>query len=150
MKPVRVRQINDLAVRFTGRMEDNFLWGRSRHTWVELLADFEAEVMFDTGAELRIVCPKGMWSNGASVPRFLRNVVSPWSIPESAVIHDGIMGEAKLSRKLCDQIFVCAMRDINKRPKRKCLYAYAAVRVGGVNCYGVKKDGEAVSTWRKK
>lgn len=89
--------------------------------------------------------PLGFLTDGASIPRFLWNIIPPWGIyGQAAVVHDrlcetleitevinGVQQQTKITRKECDAVLVEAMRVLNV-PKAKVL-----VIQGGVDLYRV-------------
>jgi len=100
----------------------------------------------------RISCPKGFKTDLASTPKFLWNIIAPWDIARSAIIHDLLYLRIRQYRKKCsgglkssenpeivekakiasDNIFLMAMKDASPNvPSWKIYAAYNAVVVFG-------------------
>ncbi len=111
-----------------------------------------------------ITVPAGYCSDGASVPRLLYFVISPWGkYAQAAILHDllystqKLYGEKRRTRKECDLIFRMAIKDIgrnldeddtqnsySKRGTISAWFGWAAVRAFGYFSYrdGPKNYGE--------
>lgn len=85
-----------------------------------------------------IFVPDGFVSDLDSVPRlpFVYTLFKNRA-PRSAVLHDWLYSRAELSRKQCDDIYMCAM--IQEGVPGWMRHAmYRGVRLGGAKRYGVK------------
>jgi hypothetical protein len=117
---------------------------------VDDLTQDEIGILYKVGANIsgtgRVTCKKGMITDLASVPRVVWNVIAPWDVARSAVIHDhlyavlreyynseGMDKETwKKARALSDKIFLLGMQSAEpKVPKFKIHSAYYSVRMFG-------------------
>ena len=114
------------------------------------LTKAEIDILHKVGANIsstgKVTCKKGMITDLASVPRVVWNVIAPWDVARSAVIHDhlyavlreyynskGMDKETwKKARALSDKIFLLGMQSAEpKVPKFKIHSAYYSVRMFG-------------------
>jgi len=74
----------------------------------------------------------GMITDGASVPKLFQNIFPPYAgrYLESAVVHDGLYASEALPRKVCDDIFLEAMKSQGVAWWKRNIM-YSAVRVAG-------------------
>lgn len=84
--------------------------------------------------------PKGTVSNGASVPRLLWGIYSPYgTYTYPAVVHDFLYENNLYSRKFADRQFLMDMGKCNTNKFTKWLF-YLVVRIfGGINWNKYKK-----------
>ena len=122
---------SELTVRFLKIRDKKGVY----RTWLTTNKSFQVRVLRDSGKAELIVVPPNFLSNGASVPRSCRFIVSPWSIPFAAVIHDWIYNGKQYSRRECDVIFRLAMRDIENYSETRRKLAFLAVRLFAHNHY---------------
>lgn len=114
------------------------------------MTEVEWDILQECGANVtntgRVTCKKGMWTDLASVPRIVWNVIAPWDVARAAVIHDHLyaalrnyyhsegMNKAtwKKGRELSDKIFLLGMKAANPKVSKFKIYsAYWSVRVFG-------------------
>lgn len=80
-----------------------------------------------------LVVPKGTISNGASVPRFLWGIYSPYgTYTNPSIIHDFLYENNMYSRELADRQFLIDMGKTGTGQFTKWLFYYV-VRIFGVN-----------------
>ena len=114
------------------------------------MTEVEWDILQECGANVtntgRVTCKKGMWTDLASVPRIVWNVIAPWDVARAAVIHDHLyaalrdyyhsegMDKAtwKKGRALSDKIFLLGMKAASPKVSKFKIYsAYWSVRVFG-------------------
>jgi len=79
--------------------------------------------------------PAGFVTDFASVPRIFWNILPPWGrYGKAAVIHDYCYRTACLSRRMCDRLFLEAMRALSV-PAWKRYIMWLAVRCFGQYAY---------------
>lgn len=82
-----------------------------------------------------VTLKKAFYSNGASIPRSLRSLVSPLDIIDAGVVHDYLykVDHHPLTKQVADQVFylLCCQ----KLPKWKAWLCYQAVRLFGNKYY---------------
>lgn len=94
----------------------------------------------DSGEE--VTAPKGFWTDGASVPRFLWRLYPPFGeYFRAAVIHDFMYYRGAFVRSKCDAIFKEAICSCGcSRTTQNILYL--GVRIGGWRAYGKYRKKE--------
>ena len=117
---------------------------------VDDLTQDEIGILYKVGANIsgtgRVTCKKGMITDLASVPRVVWNVIAPWDVARSAVIHDHLYATLRkyyhsdgmhkktwrAARKLSDGVFLKGMKSADPRVSKFKMYsAYWAVRMFG-------------------
>ena len=116
---------------FTTDLVCKDLSGRHR----ELVESFSFYLGTDSKACVFNV-PVGFITDGASVPRVLHSLISPWSGKHSkaAVLHDYLYRSGVVSRLIADVIFLEAMR-VLKVNRFTALTMYIAVRLFGLKAW---------------
>ena len=91
---------NSMSCKFNGKISAEFTPPRQWKLEKALsftvtghgMTQVEWDILQECGANVansgRITCKKGMWTDLASVPRIVWNIIAPWDVARAAVIHD--------------------------------------------------------------
>jgi hypothetical protein len=87
-----------------------------------------------------LIVPKGTVSNGASVPRLLWGIYSPYgTYTYPAVVHDYLYENNLYTREFADRQFLLDMGKTNTNKFTKWLFYYVVRIFGGLNWNKYKK-----------
>jgi hypothetical protein len=119
--PVQVVFLSELDARAVGR-----------DGW-QLLAPFEAKVIYPNGDEEWLIVPAGFTTDGASVPRLpLAFLLFGGRARKAATLHDYAYSRQR-TRAWADAVFLAAMKNEESRFVRGVMYL--GVRLGGWTRY---------------
>jgi hypothetical protein len=108
-----------------------------KHTWIRELT---SDLIFIDEHGFYHVIPKGFSTDGGSIPKALRWLITPFAphMAEQFVLHDWFYRSHTVTRKRADQILYVSAQGRVHNIKRKSIYR--AVRLAGSSAY--KKRGE--------
>ena len=114
--------------------EDELILEPINKKYWKVVEDFKYRTAIQ-GILVSVTVPSGFITDFASTPRILWPIFPPWDkYGKAAILHDYLYKYRVFERKLCDDIFYEAMKEL-KVPKWKRTLMFYAVRIFGASHY---------------